>query len=476
MLERAVELGRANLGEDDPDVLSTAFQLAQLLLMADDPAGARRVLEDAYAAGQWRLGDNAPLMVLVSHALGIAAEELGNRHEARKAFGRVVAHGPQALGADHWAVAGARGYLGGDPPTVRMELPAAPAPSFETVEQPIYRTAQQGFGATGQFDGPSRGSPGRVLPAPFHDDAAEPQGRPAEANPISAGSPAESRNDGAAGRTTAPGRAMPPAETAPYPADPPQGYAGPGVQFGQQRVPAAETHTGPEAAYGGQGTRFGAHPSGGAEEAAVHAVDQYARADTGFGAHPSRGAEAEAVHAVDQYARAGTGFGEQPASPVFPPLGPPPRETPQASYARKAPALFAAVAAVLAAIIAVVALVVVLAQRSGAPADSNVPTLGGGPAPSDVRLRDYGTSISVYWSDPANGTTSFIVSGGRPGDVLKPMGQVSPGQTTFGLNGLNPDLDYCFAIVAVYSTKDFASSPQACTSRRKPAAGPSTTA
>jgi hypothetical protein len=161
---------------------------------------------------------------------------------------------------------------------------------------------------------------------------------------------------------------------------------------------------------------------------------------------------------------------------VFPPLGPPPRETPQASYARKAPALFAAVAAVLAAIIAVVALVVVLAQRSGAPADSNVPTLGGGPAPSDVRLRDYGTSISVYWSDPANGTTSFIVSGGRPGDVLKPMGQVSPGQTTFGLNGLNPDLDYCFAIVAVYSTKDFASSPQACTSRRKPAAGPSTTA
>ena len=150
-------------------------------------------------------------------------------------------------------------------------------------------------------------------------------------------------------------------------------------------------------------------------------------------------------------------------------------ERERSAYTRKAPVLFAAIAAVLAAVIAVVALVVVLAQRGDSGGDSDTPTLGGGPAPGDVQLRDSGSSVRVSWSDPANGTTSFIVSGGHPGEVLKPMGQVSPGQTSFELNGLNPELDYCFAVVAVYSTKDFASSPQACTSRAKGTPRPSTT-
>ena len=150
-------------------------------------------------------------------------------------------------------------------------------------------------------------------------------------------------------------------------------------------------------------------------------------------------------------------------------------ERERSAYTRKAPVLFAAIAAVLAAMIAVVALVVVLAQRGDSGGDSDTPTLGGGPAPGDVQLRDSGSSVRVSWNDPANGTTSFIVSGGHPGEVLKPMGQVSPGQTSFELNGLNPELDYCFAVVAVYSAKDFASSPQACTSRTKGTPRPSTT-
>jgi hypothetical protein len=147
----------------------------------------------------------------------------------------------------------------------------------------------------------------------------------------------------------------------------------------------------------------------------------------------------------------------------------------RSAYGRRAPALFAAIAAVLAAVIAVVALIVVLAQRGDNHDNSDVPTLGGGPAPTDVRLRDSGTSVEISWTDPANGTVSFIVSGGRQGEVLKPMGQVSPGRTSFGLNGLSADLDYCFAVVAVYSAKDFSSSPQACTNRTKGSPRPSTT-
>ncbi len=126
MLERGVELGKLHLSEDDPDVLRTAFELGVLLQRCDDPAGARRVLEEAYAAGLWRLGDADPLMVEISAGIGAAAGELGNRHEARKAFGRVAQHGPAALGVDHWAVTQARAYLGQDQEPSPVRPQAAP--------------------------------------------------------------------------------------------------------------------------------------------------------------------------------------------------------------------------------------------------------------------------------------------------------------------------------------------------------------
>jgi hypothetical protein len=122
-------------------------------------------------------------------------------------------------------------------------------------------------------------------------------------------------------------------------------------------------------------------------------------------------------------------------------------------------------------IIAVVALVVVLAHRGDDPA-SDVPTLSG-PAPSDVRMRDYGSSVKLFWADPANGRVSFVITGGRPGEQLRPMGQVGPTTTTFDLNGLNADLDYCFAVVAVYTTSQFSTSPQTCTSRAGRSTAPS---
>ena len=55
------------------------------------------------------------------------------------------------------------------------------------------------------------------------------------------------------------------------------------------------------------------------------------------------------------------------------------------------------------------------------------------------------------------------------------MGQVGPTTTRFSLQGLNPDLDYCFAVVAVYSTSQFSTSPQTCTSRARKSARPSAT-
>ena len=125
--------------------------------------------------------------------------------------------------------------------------------------------------------------------------------------------------------------------------------------------------------------------------------------------------------------------------------------------------IFAAIAACLAAIIAVVALVLVLASRQSHPKD-NVPTLSGRP-PTDVRLEDAGSDVRLTWTDPAGGRTTFLITGGRPGEVLRPLGQVGPGQTSYELHGLNADLDYCFAVVTVYSTTRLAPSAQSCTSR-----------
>jgi hypothetical protein len=141
----------------------------------------------------------------------------------------------------------------------------------------------------------------------------------------------------------------------------------------------------------------------------------------------------------------------------------------QAAY-RKGLGLFAAIAAVLAAMIAVAALVFVLANRSGdRGTDTNVPTLGG-PPPSDVRLRDGGAEIGITWQDPSNGTVSFMVTMGRPGELLKPVATLGPGTTTYSLSALNPGLNYCFTVIAVYRGNKYATSPQACTSR-----APSTT-
>jgi hypothetical protein len=126
--------------------------------------------------------------------------------------------------------------------------------------------------------------------------------------------------------------------------------------------------------------------------------------------------------------------------------------------------IFAAIAAVLAAVIAVSALVFVLANRSGDKPDSNVPTLGGKP-PTDVVLKDEGAHIRVTWADPAGGKVSFLVAMARPGEQLKPVSTLGPGTTSFEIGGLNADLNYCFAVVAVYRDNKFATSQQACTNR-----------
>jgi hypothetical protein len=605
LLEDGVDAGKSRLGEDDPEVLTTAHQLARVHLQADDPSAARRVLEEAYAAGQWRLGDSDPLMLEISFDLAVVAEELGNRHEARKAFTRVAEMGAAILGADHWAVRRAQAYLGTDPSAVRAEQPTEPttfiqppptqqppmrhfpphqAPRQAPQEAPIRRTPapqpaheppvrhfppQQAPHQAPIQRTPTLRQPAQEPPVrhPARQAQLPPLEAPTEQFPIhkppgqqppvqhlaAQQAPIESStmDMDLSQSDTAQFAAIPPV---PNHTTPGQGPAGPHqTSFtedvtGPDRTSLTQHRTGPnqtgftqytpdpnhtgftqdvtgpnhtgftqdvtgpnqtgftqdttgpnqtgftqdttgpnqtgftQDTTGPNGTSFMGKASGSNQMTFVREDGIATGPDT---ISPARDAtlwqpEAGYTGAPPYDSFTEPTVAQQAIVPVRHTVTPPPppellvalpinagrasKYGPRPdSYQRRGSIIFAAIAACLAAIIAVVALVFVLASRGGGGKD-DTPLLAGDP-PTGVSLDDQGTRIALSWTDPAAGKTTFLVTGGHPGELLKPMGQTGPGTTQYVLDGLNVKLDYCFAIVAVYSTSQFATSPQVCTSR-----------
>ena len=162
-------------------------------------------------------------------------------------------------------------------------------------------------------------------------------------------------------------------------------------------------------------------------------------------------------------------WGPQP-QPVHPPY--PEQKT--GGRAGRAVAITLTAVATLVSALAVTVLVVVLADRSqeGDPEANATPTtqgtgpVNGGAPPTGVTIVDRGTSVRVAWRDPTAGKYGFMVTMARAGQQLKPVAQVGPGRTQTDVIGLQPSLQYCFAVVAVYSTTTFATSPQVCTERK----------
>ncbi|WP_431932307.1 hypothetical protein [Micromonospora sp. RP3T] len=127
------------------------------------------------------------------------------------------------------------------------------------------------------------------------------------------------------------------------------------------------------------------------------------------------------------------------------------------------------------ALVAVVAGGAVWLNRDAAPpapAPGAVKPKVTGPPPGDLRLRDDTTTITVTWTDPTDGGVPFVVAGGRAGQKLGVMATVDAGQTRYTVNGLSARLDYCFTVLAVYSTDSYATSGQVCTDREGGGATP----
>jgi hypothetical protein len=125
----------------------------------------------------------------------------------------------------------------------------------------------------------------------------------------------------------------------------------------------------------------------------------------------------------------------------------------------------AAAAALVAAALAAVAVL-----RDGDP--PSVPTAApttpsvsiDGAPPTDVRVTRDTEAIVVTWTDPAPGQVSFVITGGRQGEELRFVGQLPSGsRPRFPVYGLNPTVDYCFQVAAVYSTTELGVAQPVCT-------------
>ncbi|MFE9205418.1 hypothetical protein [Micromonospora sp. NPDC007230] len=167
-------------------------------------------------------------------------------------------------------------------------------------------------------------------------------------------------------------------------------------------------------------------------------------------------------------------YPEQGAWPVPAPFHQPPAypvvEEPE-PRGRNRTAVAVVVGAAVVAVVAVLGVGVVLLNRDAAtPPPVSGPSPGkpkvSGPPPGDLRLQDEATTITVTWTDPTDGGVPFVVAGGRAGQKLGVMATVDPGETRYTVNGLSAKLDYCFTVLAVYSTDTYATSGQVCTDRQ----------
>lgn len=107
------------------------------------------------------------------------------------------------------------------------------------------------------------------------------------------------------------------------------------------------------------------------------------------------------------------------------------------------------------------------ASRPASPVPDTTSARAAAPSspPTRVRLRDDGVSVTLTWSDPTDGRVPFMIAGGRAGQQSRAFQSLPPGQTAYTVNGLNPSLDYCFTVIAVYTTDVIAPSDLVCTTR-----------
>jgi hypothetical protein len=535
VLDDTVEVAVAVLGPDHPEVLSATRLLASLHRDLGELSVARRLLESAIAAGERSLGDADAMMLSLSYDLATLAHELGNRHEARRNFARLARYGPAVLGAEHPQVEAALRYLhedagrgvqagaGPGPVSAPGEAAAADQPP-NALQLPGRARAARPPGRAGAVEPP----PADRMPAEHawpeqpplgtrYPDAvpAAPPVPARSAPPVPDRSPEQpdpSASEPAGARSTDSWPAdLDDADL--DDADLDDGYLDDGYledayleddeAFADRDEEYAED-TSPDPSHLRSAGVEPAVPAAPGAHRPVSAPPGPPLAGPGSAGWPSaRSTGPPDVTAPPRYAverdgpahgmprgaeRVRTATAGAPAEVTG--RGGPARRHEHRRRSRRSRTPVVVVIVVVALALAGGSAAAVIAFVNAAPAPRptaapSSPTAASpstGPAagaPTNVRLRDEGVSITLSWTDPTNGEVPFIVAGGRADQGYQPLRALGSGQTTYTLNGLNPTLDYCFLVAAVYSADRTVPADPVCTHRRSsppPSAQPSRSA
>jgi serine/threonine protein kinase len=141
---------------------------------------------------------------------------------------------------------------------------------------------------------------------------------------------------------------------------------------------------------------------------------------------------------------------------------------------RRSGTVLAIVSASIAAVLVIAVVIVALLSRPGrqlaGPVPSGTQTLKvvSQGAPTDVKLVDNLTSITISWTVPGGGTLTTVILGGQAANQPQLLTTLDPGTTTWTQDGLNEAYDYCYVVAVVYRADGndvSARSPMVCTHR-----------
>jgi hypothetical protein len=93
------------------------------------------------------------------------------------------------------------------------------------------------------------------------------------------------------------------------------------------------------------------------------------------------------------------------------------------------------------------------------------PTTAAQLAPEVTGIADDRVSVTISFVDNSNGRAAFYVVGGPVGRPASTLAEAPRGSTSAEVNAIDPEVDYCFVVVAVLSVDEVAPSAQVCTSR-----------
>ncbi len=114
---------RRDLGEDHPDTLTSASNLAMLLDRLGEPQAARELADDILALRRRVLGEDHPDTLTAAFHLVCELSELGEHHAARELDDDILARRRRVLGDDHPDTIGSAAFdlilrgldIGGEP-------------------------------------------------------------------------------------------------------------------------------------------------------------------------------------------------------------------------------------------------------------------------------------------------------------------------------------------------------------------------